>query len=296
MMDKKGNNKKNNKEGLFEQHLSKAFSNMSVPRGMGKEAAWEKLVDALEKGKEKKEGNTIRLLNKPFLSVAASVAFIILSASMYYIFFMKVNISAGNAQLVTYTLPDHSQVTLNSGSTLSFKKSRWIKNRFVHLDGEAFFNVLPGSSFTVTTTNGSISVVGTSFNVYSRKSHFIVSCKTGEVRVNVPLGGFMANLEAGKGIKINTGNETLSYEKLEGKSLNSSAWLSGEFYFDNTPLVEVFEEIERQYDIKIYAEGLSHRRYTGYFKKGDLIQTLDVVCLPMNLIYQIKNNKSVYIE
>jgi transmembrane sensor len=295
-MGKTGRNINSDDERLFDQRLANAFSDMSVPRGIGKEAAWEKLAGAIEGQKEKYTGKSNLFFNKTVFSFAASVAFIIFSASMYYMFLLEKKITAGHGQLVTYTLPDNSSVSLNAGSTIHFKKHGWKKNRLLHLDGEAFFEILPGSKFTVATNNGSVSVVGTSFNVYSRKSNLTVLCKTGVVSVNVPRKGFSENLVAGKGIKINADSETLSYEKFEASTVKSSAWLTGEFYYDKAPLAEVFEEIERQYDIKIYADHLSHRHYTGYFKKGDLKQTLDMVCLPMNLSYRVKNNKSVYIE
>lgn len=64
-------------------------------------------------------------------------------------------------------LLDGTQVVLNSKSTISYNQTDWKNNRQLTLDGEAYFKVEKGSTFTVNTSNGSVTVLGTQFNVNS---------------------------------------------------------------------------------------------------------------------------------
>ena len=73
---------------------------------------------------------------------------------------------------LTYTFPDNSQVKLNADSRITFSPDSWNKSRLVNLQGEAFFEVQKGSTFTVETDHGKVTVLGTSFNIYSRNDQF----------------------------------------------------------------------------------------------------------------------------
>ena len=84
-----------------------------------------------------------------------------------------------------YRLPDGSIVNLNADSKISFIGRDFINNRHLSLNGEAFFDITKGSSFTISTSNGEIRVIGTSFNVNARDNSFIVSCITGKILVSV---------------------------------------------------------------------------------------------------------------
>ena len=48
-------------------------------------------------------------------------------------------------------------------------ENKWKNERSVNLDGEGFFKVAKGSKFDVETSAGTVSVVGTQFNVKNRK-------------------------------------------------------------------------------------------------------------------------------
>ena len=84
------------------------------------------------------------------------------------VFFTPVEIQVPNGQLVTVRLPDNSEVTLNSGSELTY--ARWfnILDRTVSLEGEAYFDVKSnGKKFVVNAGDAQIEVLGTKFNVQS---------------------------------------------------------------------------------------------------------------------------------
>jgi ferric-dicitrate binding protein FerR (iron transport regulator) len=59
---------------------------------------------------------------------------------------------------------------LNAASKLSFNEKKWADQRALTLEGEAFFKVQKGQTFSVNTTAGVITVLGTQFNVKERKT------------------------------------------------------------------------------------------------------------------------------
>ncbi|MGK0386747.1 MAG: transmembrane sensor, partial [Patiriisocius sp.] len=52
------------------------------------------------------------------------------------------------------SLPDTSKVTLNAVSTLSYNDEKWDRN--IYLEGEAYFKVTKGETFSVHTSQGKV--------------------------------------------------------------------------------------------------------------------------------------------
>ncbi len=85
----------------------------------------------------------------------------------------------GETQLVL--LPDSSTVRLGPNSRLSVEG--YSDDRRLTLLGEGLFQVAKGSPFTVETPEGTIAVLGTSFDVDATAGQLTVACRTGRVRV-----------------------------------------------------------------------------------------------------------------
>jgi transmembrane sensor len=179
-------------------------------------------------------------------------------------------------------LPDQSVLLLNAGSTAKFAQ-QWDDQRKVELTGQGFFEVQPGSSFVVETTHGQVQVLGTSFDVYARENDFRVACYTGKVRVTA--GAADKEILPGQMVALNEKQLAIS-----NFDVQRADWRSGEFYFTNEPLSNVFNEIARQFNVTIEAPGLPDRLFTGRFSNKNLNQTLETVCLPMELAFEIKGN------
>jgi transmembrane sensor len=179
-------------------------------------------------------------------------------------------------------LPDQSVLYLNAGSHAKFAEE-WSDSREVELNGQGFFEVQPGSSFVVKTPQGQVEVLGTSFDVYTREQDFRVACYTGKVRVT-----------ASDAVKdIVPGQIAMLQENqlhISGFDVQRADWRSGNFYFTNEPLANVFNEIARQFNVTIETVGLPDRIFTGRFSNTNLNQALETICLPMELTYQIKGN------
>jgi transmembrane sensor len=197
----------------------------------------------------------------------------------------KVYAEAGEHKEVV--LPEESIVSLNAGSQLTYKPKSFEKDRVLYLDGEAFFNVEPGSTFKVITSEGTVTVVGTSFNVVARNGRFEVSCYTGKVSVEKSPED-KALLTTGHRAISNAENASLE-ESIFNADAGKPEWTTGKFRFNNKPLTEVFSELERQYDVQVVlADGLGEVSYTGLFESGDLEEALKLITWPLQLESSIK--------
>lgn len=268
----------------FDEIITRS-SKLNIPPGRSKQEAWEKLSAKLDPD-SKPETKVIKLNRWIPLSIAASVAVIIIS----FFVFSKTIVSTQMAETKQYTLPDGSEVFLNADSKIAFSRTGWESNRSVTLEGEAFFQVKKGSTFTVASDAGRVTVLGTSFNVNTRPSLFEVSCFTGKVKVASDGGEVMLT----KGEFTRKENNTLTPAASFDDQL--ATWRNGEFYFERKPLGMVIDELERQFDVSIEFKGDATRLYTGYFSKKSLDEALEMVFKPMGLAYERRGDKNVIVR
>ena len=228
----------------------------------------------------------VKLIPKWMYAAAASV--VVLFGIVYFMGDTIVYKTAYGEQLAI-VLPDNSKVNLNANSVLKFKKKNWNKNRNIKLNGEAFFKVEKGSSFTVETSNGSVEVLGTRFTVVSQKDYFEVLCYEGKVGITVDARNDILNTnDAYRSI-----NNTV--EKWNFLSEQPS-WLTGESTYKNAPLKHVIQAIENQFNIQFIKENINeHERFTGSFTHQDVNVALKTVFVPMNISFTFKDDKTVLI-
>ncbi|WP_290700166.1 FecR family protein, partial [Lacinutrix sp.] len=129
----------------------------------------------------KKKKKTQQLYKQIALSAAAVVT--VLLMLNLFVSTNKFSYSTEYAEHKSINLPDGSEVILNAKSQLTFNKKTWNNNRELYLNGEAYFKVKTGNTFTVKTDNGSVLVLGTQFNVNAYNEDFKVNCYEGEVKV-----------------------------------------------------------------------------------------------------------------
>jgi transmembrane sensor len=205
--------------------------------------------------------------------------------------FSETRIASARGAHSQYVLPDGSEVNLNSESSLSFNRKRFNKERLLSFEGEGFFNVEKGGSFIITTSKGNVKVLGTSFNVFARNDLFKVTCSTGKVMVT----------SDGQSVTIDPGESAVYIDgKLKSfrdeRSRYVTGWIKGEFYFENAPLNLVFKEISRQFNVKFIGKERENEYFTGSFTNKDLKAALEIVCIPMNLEYEIDKEGEISIS
>jgi transmembrane sensor len=274
----------------IEEKIKERTGQYKVPGTLSKKEAFDQLI---KKTNETDVTKVRRLQGRPFrYLVAAAAAILILIGIRYAWNRMNIeNIMAARGNQTDYQLPDGSRISLNADTKLSFHKENFNKKRDVSLDGEAFFNVQKGSTFTVNTSLANIKVLGTSFNVYARENSFRVSCFSGKVRVTS--GSQSIVISAMQMASLHDNKLTLQ----SGGNINTTiGWRTGEFYFENTPLNQVFDEIERQYNVTLIFPDVENKFYTGIISNKNLVNALDIVCIPMGLTYEIGSNSRIYIK
>jgi ferric-dicitrate binding protein FerR (iron transport regulator) len=258
-----------------------------VPRKRSKAEVLELLRSKLDQTSTEKPVRNIRI----YWSAAASIVLIALLASVYFFQTTSTQIVASKGQHLEFSLPDGSNVTVNADSKISFSESDFAQKRVLKLEGEAYFSVQKGKPFVVKTKTGSVEVLGTKLNVYSRDNELSVSCLTGKVKVTA--NGQSVTIEPGEKVDLVSG----TLQKTTNIQTDQMAgWRSGELHFDNAPLISIFEEIERQFNVKIATNGIENRFFTGSFSNKNLNEVLETVCLPMHLNYEIKNGNRIRIE
>lgn len=232
--------------------------------------------------------------NKPkviqlYLKWAMSIAaiFVLFFGVKNYLTASKTSIVTNYGEQKSITLIDGSDVILNAKSSIKYNASSWKDKRELLLDGEAYFKVAKGNTFTVHTKNGSVTVLGTQFNVNSSTNYFNVICYEGKVKV---VAGNKTNiLTPGKG--ISTTNATQSLFKIETKKPN---WIHGESSFNNTPLVFVIAELEKQFHVTFDKTAIDENiKYTGSFNNKKLTLALLTVFKPMHISWKKEGDKII---
>ena len=191
---------------------------------------------------------------------------------------------AGEQQKII--LPSQSEVILNAGTKLRYYDKNWSEERRLRLEGEAYFKVTKGSSFTIESEHGMVTVLGTQFNIYDRGNSIVVSCYEGRVKVISEQAKLETVLKKGEVVRIK-GSQYFSFTTEN----TTPAWINGVSEFTKASLSNVFDEIERQFDIKIDFFNIDlQRQFTGSFPHSDLELALERICSSMGLSYQLKSN------
>lgn len=263
-------------------------SELKVPTSkQSKEAVWENLMQSIEAD----TANQVKVVSlfsskKVWYSIAATIIALVTIVSLTYRF-STTELTIPKGQTANLTLPDSSKVTLNSDSKIEYRRFGWLSNREIELDGEAYFSVKHGNRFTVNAQfNRKVIVTGTKFNVMARREQFEVKCFEGSVTVQTTISKSIPIIK-GKSFTIDKSGETTSTISVD--SIEVPTWIKGEYFFNNTPLNLVFDELSRQYNVDISIVGFnpSNKNYTGFFKRDKLQNALDLICIPMDITYTI---------
>ena len=251
------------------------------------ERVWSK-IKAQTQTTTVKPAKTAKLRYLLPLAAAAAVALLLIWFNFGQTNSFDTTISNPIAQQATEKLPDGSTIHINTASLVRYDKQNWADNRLVYLEGEAFFEVVKGAEFTVETKNGTIEVLGTSFNVFARNDALEVVCETGKVAVT---GASKTTiLTPQQGVSIVNNQHILAEEAVI--ELNRSEWRKGIYRYKGEELSTVFEDMERKFDVEISADqAINELLFTGSFSADKIEDALYEVCWPLNLVYKISGNQ-----
>jgi transmembrane sensor len=207
---------------------------------------------------------------------------------------MEVKTACGTQ--TNFSLPDGTEVWLNSGSTLRYPGSfNGDKARSIELSGEGYFKVKrsPGHPFIVKTPEIDIQVLGTEFNVsaYTDFGSVTVAVATGKVSILSNSG------KQKKALLVMHPNEVIEYNKEENrlyhlreKSLGKyTAWRDGIIMFYGDPIETVIHKLEKWYNVEITLadESLTRYRFTATFENETIDQVLNLLSMSTPLKYEM---------
>lgn len=224
-----------------------------------------------------------------FRFASGIAAMLVVGLSIFY-FFDRGSLKTFDTQFSQkeqIILPDNSIVTLNKMSKLEYNTNKWKNKKSLTLKGEAFFDVTKGKRFDVETLYGTVSVLGTEFNVQARDSVFNVICYEGLVQV--VYNEQLIKLPAGSGFRLVKG-KTEEYAVVVAKP----HWLNNMSVFNQAKIAEVLNVLSKQYAISVdYSAIDTGILFTGAFEYNNLENSLIAIVNPLNLTYEISNNKVV---
>ncbi len=177
-----------------------------------------------------------------------------------------VKISTNENQVKTIILRDSSKVTLNENSVLEFPKDFSDTQRYVRLQGEAYFNIKHDSKrpFKVYADSVVTKVLGTEFNINMQDQSVSVALISGSVDVEGL--GVSELLKANEKIDLDYKKHTIELKKFNPKK--ELFWMHQELVFDNVPLESIVKILQDRFGmiITIKDPSLSKLTITGTFK------------------------------
>lgn len=223
----------------------------------------------------------------------AAILLLILIPSVAFLYTKEVIVPKG--EHYTLTFPDDSQAIINAESKLTYKPLWWKISRKIKLEGEAYFQVKKGNKFEANTHSGTVTVLGTSFNIFTRSARYDVACLSGKVKVE----------SENQSVILTQGMQTVFKEGILQSVINEEieqkiGWTNNMLIFREEPLINVIQEIERQYDIEVIIPENMNYIYSGNFTKPDnpeevlqIIQKPFGIELKINFSAESKNKKRV---
>lgn len=224
-----------------------------------------------------------------------------------------------NQEKIEYILADGTQVRLNTQSKLLYQKNFSDSTRWVYLEGEAFFNVSTnGKPFIVYTEQAKTIVLGTRFNVRARLHETRVIVKEGCVRISriKEIPNALTNR-----VPIEDTNSTTKIPSDQNRNVNQTAllltpnqmgeisdtqksmkktavdaeyllgWLEGRLVFNQTPLSEIIDELERQYDVTIQLTQpeIGNKTMTAVYENETIEEILYSISLALGVQCTVEN-------
>jgi transmembrane sensor len=259
-------------------------------------------------------GQTNILSNRKTMSIAASLAFVVISCFAWLVNSQLMSSMADPSLLVldaetsvgeqrVLSLADGSVIHLNTDTLVSVDFSNTHRNVNL-LRGEAHFEVAHDETrpFIVRAADNTVTAVGTAFNVQLNSAQqFELLVTDGKVLVkNVtdklpiaaiaesshPLDGLGELMIAGQKAVVSL--QSIQQLSLSNKQVqNDLAWQQGMLVFHGEPLAEALQEISRYTSIKftLADDQVKQRRVAGYFKAGDIQGLLFALENNFNIVY-----------
>lgn len=157
-----------------------------------------------------------------------------------------ITIAAGEQK--TITLPDGTEVCLNSKSVLKYPENFGKDSRSIEFSGEGYFKVAHDASkpFIVRTKFLSTKVLGTEFNLrcYNDEDVHVTL-----VKGSVEVASFNNKVKVSPAQDVCWDHDKLLVQDVNPKDFTS--WKEGILYFDNASLLTILQQLGRVYNVSV---------------------------------------------
>lgn len=275
-------------EGKYEDIC---FPEIDLQYVVSKDQVWENLSQHMEVPLFEVR----RVSQSPFYRLAIAASLLLFLGTAGFLRFYSKTVYSAAGEHLTLCLPDSSIIELNAKSTVNYHPYWFQISRTVTLDGEAFFKVIKGNKFKVVSGLGETTVLGTSFNIYSRNNAYNVTCFTGKVRVESVKKDESVLLNPNEAAFINKDGFLRFVQEVNTLAVKS--WRDNMFIFTGSSVTSVIQEIERQYNIKIVFQANPNLTYTGNFSKTlSKKEVLDLVCTSLGLKFEARSDSEFLVD
>lgn len=198
-------------------------------------------------------------------------------------------VKADKGQRASLTLPDGTNVWLNSHTELIYSSLYGSEERTVRLNGEAYFEIAPDTEnpFIVKTDQMDIEALGTSFNVkaYTRDRDITTTLLTGKVKASTTDGEVV--LTPGQYASFDRNQQTLT-SGIADNALYACMWRENELAFNSHTLEDIAHILDRMYNVQIEfsSESIKKHRFSGVIKNNSLDNVIEIISLTAPIIYR----------
>lgn len=195
------------------------------------------------------------------------------------------------------TLSDGTKVYINSDSKIKIPPFFASDKRVIYLEGQAYLDVAkdPNKPFIIHANGATVRVLGTSFSVKSYPGDTTIETVVEEGVVSLrPEGENIHDgviLTAGILGRLNRNNNKIITKEVDDMDLYLS-WRKGYLKFQETPMKEVANQLERKYDINVefITNDLNEKHLTAELKSRSLDNVLEVIATSLELHYTFDND------
>jgi ferric-dicitrate binding protein FerR (iron transport regulator) len=240
-------------------------------------------------------------------SRAAAIFILLIGISGIWLFLQHqyntgiVVVSTSYGETKQVTLPDKSVVWINAGSSLKYPSEFTEKTRSVKLNGEAFFSVAKDSAmpFIVRTTNLSVKVLGTKFNLkaYADDDQTVATLQEGKIGIQTAQ---RQHRELTPNEQLVYNNQTSTIRVDEISSADIPDWKNGNLLFADVTMREILQILKRRFNISFVIDqsiDLSTEHYTIKFERNEnLEQILQVLTDVVGDLSYFKKNGQIVLR
>ncbi|MCL2328279.1 MAG: FecR domain-containing protein [Bacteroidetes bacterium] len=174
-------------------------------------------------------------------------------------------------------LPDNSEITLQQGAQVTYPAQFAAGARKIEASGVLYCKIAHNEQapFTVDCKDFTVEVLGTEFEIETTAGNAHVIVESGKVRVCNVATKTTVDLIENERVDV----KQYSLRKVQNNDVNVLSWKTGLLKFSNTPLSQVFSDLQRHYkcNITVADKAINTCKITGTYQNMELNEILEII-------------------